>query len=52
MRMSEYVCVALRYTVKPAYNGTAKYRFFFIAGRFPLIQALEVRMLGTPDPGD
>jgi hypothetical protein len=23
-----------------------------VAGRFPLIQALEVRMLGTPDPGD
>lgn len=45
--------IVLCYTVKPAYNGTTKDRFFFfIAGRFPLIQALEFWMLGTPDLGD
>ena len=35
-------------TVRPAYNVTARVRFFSVTGRFHLIQ--DVRILGTPDP--
>jgi hypothetical protein len=39
--------------MKPAYDGTAGGRIFFsFAGRFLLMQVLEIRTLGTPDPMD
>jgi hypothetical protein len=35
------------YTVKPAYNETARGRKFFFGGRFRFIQVFEIWILGT-----
>ena len=42
--------------MKPACDGTAggpnSFFFYLFAGRFRLMQVLEIRTLGTPDPMD
>jgi len=40
------------YTEKPVYNGLTRDRVFSFAGRFRLIQVLEVWILGFPDHRD
>jgi hypothetical protein len=43
---------AFIYSVKPAFRGIAITEFFYVAGRFRLMQGLEGLMLGGPDPWD